>query len=97
MWGVTRPQRQACPSVAGQLQMNGGPATVSFVEQVELAGGMMLQHGQLVFNAASSGIVGGLYNGLPSIAIASPGFRFLPMASNSNIQALINGAARGRC
>ncbi len=75
--------------------LNGGPATVSFVDQVELAGGMMLKHGQLVFNAASNGIVGGLYNGLPASGTCIAGFQISPNASNSNIQALINGALTG--
>ena len=80
---------------SGQLQINGGPATVSFVEQLELAGGLLMQHGQFIFNAASSSTVGGIYNGSPSDPNCIAGFKISPDGSNSYIQALINGAAAG--
>ena len=44
-------------SVAGgQLRVNGGPVTLSYVEQIELAGGIMMQHGQFAFQGASTGL-----------------------------------------
>ncbi len=50
LWSVTDPNGKVSVS-GGALQINGGPATVSFVEQLELAGGLMMQHGQVAFNA----------------------------------------------
>ena len=62
LWEVTDPNGKVSVS-GGQLQISGGPATVSYVERLELAGGLMMQHGQVVFNAPSSGTIGGIYNG----------------------------------
>ncbi len=94
LWGVTDPNHSISLNV-GAMRINGGPAMVSFVEQVELAGGMMIQHGQLVFNAASNGVLGGLYNGLPGSGNCIAGFQVSPNGSNSNLQALINGSLTG--
>jgi hypothetical protein len=94
LWSVSDPSHSVSLNV-GAMILNGGPATVSFVEQVELAGGMMMQHGQLVFNAASNGILGGLYNGSPAGGNCIAGFQISPYGSNNNIQALINGTLAG--
>jgi hypothetical protein len=79
----------------GQLQLSGGSAEVGLVETIELAGGLRIQHGQVTFAAASSGTLGGIYNGTVSDGSCVAGFRVTPNGSNSNIQALINGAAAG--
>jgi hypothetical protein len=77
------------------LQLNGGPATVGLVESIELAGGLLIQHGQMVFTAPSTGTMGGIYSGSVSDASCVAGFRISPNGSNCSIQALINGAATG--
>jgi len=79
----------------GQLQIAGGPATVSYVEKLELAGGVMMQHGLVTFNAASSGTIGGIYNGTVGDSNCLAGFRVSPSGSNCVIQALVSGAATG--
>ncbi len=79
----------------GQLQIAGGPATVSYVEKLELAGGVMMQHGLVAFNAASSGTIGGIYNGTVGDSNCLAGFRVSPSGSNCVIQALVSGAATG--
>jgi hypothetical protein len=94
LWSVTDPNG-AVSLNGGQLVIHGGPATISFVEQIELAAGLMLQHGQFTFSAASSGIVGGLYNGSVSLANCIAGFNVSPSGSNSAIQPVINGTAAG--
>ena len=94
LWSVTDPNGVVSVN-AGQLQINGGPATVSFVEQLELAGGLIIQHGQFIFSAASSATIGGIYNGSPSDPNCIAAFTITPEGSNSNIQGLINGAAAG--
>ena len=94
LWGVTDPNGKVSVG-GGQLQIRGGPATVSYVENLELAGGMMMQHGQVVFNAASSGTIGGIYNGAVGDGNCIAGFSVSPNGSNCNIQALVNGAATG--
>ena len=94
LWSVTDPNGKVSVS-GGQLQINGGPATVSFVEQLELAGGLMMQHGQVVFNAASSGTFGALYNGSVGDANCIAGFSISPNGANCNIQGLGNGGLVG--
>jgi hypothetical protein len=94
MWYVTDPTGKI--SVAsGQLQIGGGPATVGLVESIELAGGLRVQHVQVTFSAASSGALGGIYNGSVADANCVAGFSITPNGSNCNIQALINGASAG--
>jgi len=94
VWDVT--DSNGATSLAnGRLQLNGGPLTIAFVEQLELAGGLMLQHGKIVFNAASTGTVGGIYNGSPSGTTCIAGFQVAPSGSDSSIQAVINGNTTG--
>jgi len=85
---------------AGKLQIAGGDGsdgttTVSFVEKLELGGATVLQHGDVVFNASSSGILGGLYLGNVLSANCIAGFQISASGSASQIQALINGALTG--
>ena len=84
----------------GQLQVAGGTGVdgqtlLSFIEKVELGGATMLEHGDFTFNAASDGVIGGLYAGAASIASCLTGFRVSPAGTNSNIQALIEGSVAG--
>ncbi len=94
LWSVSDPNHKISVN-AGSLQISGGPATMSFVEQIELAGGLVLQHGQVTFAAASSAVLGALYNGTIANSNCIAGFQISPSGSNSAIQALINGALTG--
>ena len=94
LWYIVDPNRKVGVS-AGQLQISGGPTTVGLVEKVELAGGLRIQHGQVTFNAASSGTLGGIYNGSIADGNCLAGFRITPSGGNCAIQALINGASTG--
>jgi hypothetical protein len=98
-WTVTDPQH-AITVGNGQLQVAGGTGTdgqtlLNFIEQVELGGATMLEHGDVVFNAASNGVIGGLYAGAVSITGCLAGFRITPSGGNCNIQALIGGSVTG--
>ena len=98
-WMVTGAQNVFSVS-GGQLQVAGGTGVdgqtyLEFVEKMELGGATVLEHGDVVFNAASDGVVGGLYSGAVSIANCVAGFRITPSGSNCNIQALVNGALTG--
>lgn len=62
LWYMSDPGRKVTVA-SGQLQVNGGPATVGLADKIELAGGLRIQHGQVTFGAPSSGTMGGLYNG----------------------------------
>lgn len=98
-WNVTDPSNAVSVS-AGQLQIAGGngadgATTVVFAESVELGGAVVLQHGNVTFGSASSGVLGGLYPGAVSIAGCLAGFQITPNGTQCNIQALVNGAAAG--
>jgi len=85
---------------SGKLQIAGGngsdgATTVNFVENVELGAAWILQHGDVVFNAVSSGILGGLYLGPVSQANCLAGFQITPSGTASQIQALVSGVATG--
>jgi hypothetical protein len=98
-WSVTDPQH-AITAGNGQLQVGGGTGTdgqtlLNFIEKIELGGATMLEHGDVVFNAASDGVIGGLYAGVVSIAGCLAGFRVTRSGTNCNIQALIGGSVAG--
>ncbi len=93
LWALSDPNHTVTVQ-SGTLHLNG-PATLRFVEQLELAGGLRLQHGQVSFNAASQGTIGGIYNVSVGDSNCVAGFRITPSGSNCKIQALINGAPAG--
>ena len=93
LWALTDPNHTVSVQ-SGMLHLNG-PVTLKFIEQLELGGGLRLQHGQLYFNGASQATVGGIYNHDVGDANCIAGFRITPNGSNCNIQALINGAPTG--
>ena len=98
-WTVTDPLGVITVS-NGQLQVAGGTGTdgqtlLNFIEQVELGGTTMLEHGDVVFNAASDGVIGGLYAGAVSIANCLAGFRITASGDYCNIQALVGGSVAG--
>ena len=84
----------------GQLRVTGGTGRdgqtcLDFIEKIELGGATVLNHGDVVFNAASDGVIGGLYAGAVSIAGCLAGFRITPSGSNCRLQALISGSLAG--
>ena len=98
-WVVTDPRHVITVS-NGQLRVAGGTGIdgqtlVNFIEKVELGGATMLEHGDVVFNAASDGVIGGLYSGAVSIAGCLAGFRITPLGGYCNIQALVGGLVTG--
>jgi hypothetical protein len=98
-WTVTDPLGAISVS-DGQLQVAGGTGTdgqtlLNFIEQVELGGTTMLEHGDVVFNAASNGVIGGLYAGAVSIANCLAGFRITASGDYCKIQALVGGSVTG--
>jgi hypothetical protein len=99
LWNLTDPAHVVSLS-GGLLQIAGGTGvdgatTVEFAEHVELGGALVMQHGDVMFSAASSGVLGGLYPGAVSIAGCLAGFKITPNGAQSNIQALVNGAGSG--
>jgi len=99
-WSVTDPNGVIVAG-NGKLQVAGGTGadgatTLIFVEQIELAGSWVIEHGALAFTSSiSSGILGGLYLGSVSALNCLAGFQISPGGSTSQIQALVNGAPSG--
>jgi len=94
MWDITDPNG-AIALTGGRLQLTGGPSTLTYVEQMELGGGWLLQHGVFMFNAPSTGTIGGLYSGAPGNANCMAGFSITPNGANCSIQAVVNGVTTG--
>jgi len=99
LWSVIDPLNVTSVS-GGQLQIAGGTGVdgatlVQFAEKVELGASLVIQHGDVMFSAASTGVLGGLYPGAVSIAGCLAGFQITPNGTQSNIQALVNGVASG--
>jgi hypothetical protein len=99
LWSVTDPSNVVSVS-GGELQIAGGTGvdgvtTVEFAEQVELGGALIIEHGDIMFSAASTGVLGGLYPGAVSITGCLAGFQITPNGAQSNIQALVNGVSTG--
>jgi hypothetical protein len=99
LWSLTDPAHAVSVS-GGMLQIAGGTGVdgatvVQFVEKVELGGAWVMQHGDVQFSAASTGVLGGLYAGSISAPECLAGFQVTPSETQSNIQALVNGALTG--
>jgi len=98
-WNVIDPG--SAVSVAnGKLQIAGGTdvdgvTLVEYVEQVELGGALLIQHGDVTFSAPSRGVLGGIYSGPVAIVNCTAGFQITPNGPQSNIQALVNGEVSG--
>src|SRR5207302_6381357 len=84
----------------GKLLVGGGTGVdgqtlVQFIEKIELGGVVILQHGNIIFDGASDGIVGGLYASGISAAGCLAGFQITPFGTQSKIQAIVNGTPTG--
>jgi len=99
IWVVNDPS-SAVSVVSQTLQVAGGTGqdgqtSVEFIEQLELGGALELQHGDVSFTGASTGVLGGLYAGAISVAGCLAGFQVSPSGTGMSIQALISGVATG--
>jgi hypothetical protein len=99
VWNVVDPAQSILPA-GGSLAVSGGTGVdgqtyVAMAENLELAGAVVLQHGEFSFTAPSRGIAGGLYSGGVSAATCLAGFSITQNGNNSTIQALVNGVATG--
>jgi len=84
----------------GTLQVAGGTGTdgqttVMFAEKIELGGAFVLQHGDMLFNAPSDGVLGGLYAGGITAGACLAGFWITANGGQSDIQAVVNGVRSG--
>ena len=95
-WTVTDP-KSAISVNSGRLWVQGGTGTggqtgVQFAQELEIAGALVLQHGDVTFQAPSNGVLGGLYAaGGQCLA----GFQISAAGAQSTIQAIVNGVVTG--
>jgi hypothetical protein len=89
-WTVADPNHVVSVN-SGGLWAQGAGASVKFAELVELSGALQFQHGDVTFQAASDGVIGGLYDGEVCVA----GFRIAKAGAQSTISALVNGSVTG--
>lgn len=99
LWELSDPQG-AIAVRGGKLEVAGGTGRdgetlLEFAEKIELGGAVVLQHGDIEFDAASDGVAGGLYGGTVSVEGCLAGFRITTLGSNSRIQAFIQGSPAG--
>lgn len=89
-WTVTDPNEVVSVN-SGCLWALGGGAAVTYAQAIELGGALQFQHGDVTFQGASDGVVGGLYDGANCLA----GFRITKAGGQSTIAALVNGSVTG--
>jgi hypothetical protein len=91
-WWTVRDPNSTVSVNSGKLWVLGAAARVSFAEKIELKGALLFQHGDVTFQAASDGVIGGLY-GNDGVGLA--GFRVTKLGAQSTIAALVNGVVGG--
>lgn len=98
-WLVNDPSAALAVS-GGKLVVAGGTGLegdtrLSFVDKVEMGGTIFLQHGDVAFDGASQGVLGGLYRGVVGASFCFAGFDLAPSGGQSRIQARVNGNLTG--
>lgn len=98
-WKVVDPEDLIAVN-GGKLQVSGGTGIdgdtrLEFTEKIELGGAVVLQHGDIQFDASSDGIIGGVYDDAVSMASCIAGFRVTPSGANSRLQSLVQGNVTG--
>lgn len=100
-WTVADPTGALAVS-QGKLRVNGGTGAlgatlVRFVEQVELGGGLVLDHGEFEISGVPDALVGALYSGTFDLAGCVAGFRLTPSSgAATQIAAVVNGVVAGQ-
>jgi len=98
-WLATDPSGVVSIS-GGKLVIAGGDGVdgatrLEFSERMELAGALILQHGDIQFQAASTAVIGGLYEDNVVATECLAGFLIAPVGVNSRISVLIEGSETG--
>ena len=94
-WSVNDP-RGVISVGGGSLIVAGGTGVdgetrLTFSDKIELGGTVFLQHGDVVFNAASNGVLGGLYVNSVTAASCFAGFDVASAGGQSRIQTRLSG------
>jgi hypothetical protein len=99
VWNVTDPGSHLGLGVGG-LQMSGGTGldgqtTLTAIDAVEMSGTLVIEAGGLVLDAASAGIVCGLYSGSTEMANCFAGYNVRQSGGSTVVVPLVNGAEVG--
>ncbi len=85
---------------AGGLQMSGGTGldgqtTLTAIDAIEMGGALVIEAGGLVLDAASAGIVCGLYSGSTMMANCFAGYNVRQSGGSTVVVPLVNGTEVG--
>jgi len=98
-WGVADPGSHLSLTSAG-LTLNGGngadgQTTVTALDAIEMGGSVVVQLSGVRLNAASDGMLGGMYQGTPVLANCFAGFRVRQSSGTTVLVPVVNGAEVG--
>ncbi len=98
-WVVVDPGSYLSLTAAG-LTMSGGngedgQTTVTALDAIEVSGSVVVQLGGVLLNAASDGMLGGMYEGTPVLANCFAGFRVRQSSGATVLVPVVNGAEVG--
>ena len=98
-WSVADPGSRLSLTSAG-LTMNGGngedaQTTVTALDAIEMSGSIVVQLGGVLLNAASDGMLGGMYQGTPLLTNCFAGFRVRQSSGVTVLVPVLNGAEVG--
>ncbi len=102
-WLATDPGSYLSITSTG-LTLNGGngsdgQTTLTAIDAVEMAGSIVMQMSQVIFGAASNGMLAGMYQGLPVLAECFAGFRVRQSVSGTGgvtvVVPVVNGVEVG--
>ena len=99
IWQVNDPGSRLSVGGAGLILSGGngfdGQTTVTAFDPLELGGTVVLELAGVALNAASAGVLGGLYQGTPVQANCFAGFNVSQSGGNTVVTPMVNGAVTG--
>ena len=98
-WAIADPGSHLSLTSAG-LTLNGGngadgQTTVTALDAIEMGGSVVVKLGGVLLNAASDGMLGGMYPGTPVLANCFAGFRVRQSSGTTVLVPVVNGAEVG--
>jgi len=99
VWNVADPGFHLSVTAAGLTSSGGngfdGQTTLSAIDAVEVGGSLLVEMGSVQMQAASDGVLGGLYNGRTSRATCFAGYNVRQSNGSTVIVPLVNGVEAG--
>jgi len=99
VWSIADPGSHFSLTSAGLTLSGGngldGQTTLSAIDEVEIGGSLLLEMGSVQMQAASDGVLCGLYNGRTSRATCFAGYNIRQNSGSTVVAPLINGVETG--